>query len=410
MKLSGKLALIAALAFVLCRFGSATMARAAGQSANTASPTHSTSAHGCPSQDLINSALGKASTMMQQARYRDAAGTLEQLVLLNCDARVSLLLAAAYEAGGDAPKAQQTLQKAHSTWPSNSSIAASLAREYMGAGQADKALDALAHFHATAQTPLQEMELGVIVYLGGHRLTSAEAVAETAYKSYPSLHTLLMLANVLQLEGRYPDVNRILGAKRESYPDSPEFLITLAESEYDASIFPAARQDIERAVLLDGKSYQAHYILANVLVRQNEVDRAVNEYRTAIELAPGQPRTYYQLALTLRARQDEAGEMQALEQTLAADDHYAPAHYELGRILMDEHRLADAASHLEVAIQYNPKAEEAYYLLASVYARLGEKDKSDEMVKRLVTVRKANRPSAGNKDGTPPAATPTMVP
>jgi tetratricopeptide (TPR) repeat protein len=280
----------------------------------------------------------------------------------------------------------------------------------MGAGQESKALDALAHFHATAHTPLQEMELGVIVYLGGHRLTSAEAVADTAYKSYPSLHTLLMLANVLQLEGRYPDVNRILGAKRETYRDSLEFLITLAESEYDASIYPAARQDIERAVLLDGKSYQAHYILANVLARQNEVNRAVNEYRTAIALAPSQPRTYYQLALTLRAMQDEAGEMQALEQTLAADDHYAPAHYELGRILMDEHRLAEAARHLEAAIEYNPKAEEAYYLLVRAYAGLGEKDKSAEMVKRLVTVRKTNRPGAGNKDGTPPAATPTMVP
>jgi tetratricopeptide (TPR) repeat protein len=348
--------------------------------------------------------------MMRQTSYQDAAETLEHSALLNCDVRVALLLAAAYDAGGDAPRAQQTLQKAHSTWPSNNSIAASLAREYLGAGQESKALDALAHFHATVQTPLQEMELGVIVYLGGHRLTSAEAVAETAYRSYPSLHTLLMLANVLQLEGRYPDVNRILGAKRESFADSPEFLITLAESEYDASIFATAREDIERAVLLDQNSYQAHYILANVLVRLNEVDRALNEYRTAIKLAPAQPRTYYQMALALRARQDESGEMKALEQTLAADDHYAPAHYELGRILMEQHRLADAARHLETAIRYNPKAEEAYYLLVRVYAGLGEKGKSDEMVKRLVTVRKENRPGAGNKDGTPPTATPTMVP
>ena len=348
--------------------------------------------------------------MMQQAHYRDAGEMLEQPALLNCDPRVSLLLAAAYNASGDASKAQQQLQKAHAAWPSNNSIAASLAHEYKEAGESQKALDALAHFHATAGTPLQELELAVVVYLGGQRLSQAEAVAESACKSYPSLHTLLMQANVLQLEGRYPDVNRILGAQRESYADSPAFLITLAESEYDASIFPAARQDIERAVLLDGKSYQAHYILANVLVRQNEVDRAVNEYRTAIELAPDQPRTYYQLALTLRARQDEAGEMQALQQSLAADDHYAPAHNELGRILMDEHRLADAVVHLEAAIEYNPKAEEAYYLLVRAYAALGDRAKSDAMVKRLVAVRKANRPSGRNEGGMSPATTPTVGP
>jgi tetratricopeptide (TPR) repeat protein len=178
----------------------------------------------------------------------------------------------------------------------------------------------------------------------------------------------------------------------------------LAESEFDASIYPAAREDLEHAISLDSKSYQAHYLLGNVLFRLNEVDRAVAEYRLAIDLAPDQPRTYFQLALVLRSKQDEAGEERVLEQALAADDHYAPAQCEMGRILLEEHRPADAVSHLSSAIQYNPRSEEAYFLLAKAYAGLGEKDKSDEMVKRLVTVRKENRPSSENKNGSHPAA------
>jgi tetratricopeptide (TPR) repeat protein len=152
------------------------------------------------------------------------------------------------------------------------------------------------------------MELAVLVYLPAHQLVSAQAVAEAAYKTYPSVHTLLLLANALQLQGRYPDVNRILGSKRDTYADSPEFFITLAESEFDASIYPAAQEDLEHAISLDAKSYQAHYLLGNVLARQNDADRAVAEYRLAIDLAPNQPRTYFQLALALRSRQDEAGE------------------------------------------------------------------------------------------------------
>ena len=394
------LALVAVLAAA-----SLTAAGAAGQrSAEPAPRVHSNANRTCPPRDDLDAALGKASTWMQQARYQDAAETLKPLSSLHCDARASLLLAAALEADGDLPEAEQTLQRAHSAWPSNTSIAASLAREFLGSGQTDQAAQALAHFHVTAATPQQEMELAVVVYLAAHQLVSAQAVAEAAYKSYPSVHTLLMLANALQLQGRYPEVNRLLGDKRKEYESSPEFLITLAESESDASICPVAREDPQHAIGLDPKSYQAHYLLGNVLFKLNDAEQAIAEYRLAIDLAPDQPRTYFQLALVLRSKQDQAGEERALEQALAADDHYAPAHCELGRMLLDDHRLQDAVSHLSSAIQYNPHSEEAYFLLARAYAGLGEKGKSDEMVRRLVIVRKANRPNSESKNSSQRAA------
>jgi tetratricopeptide (TPR) repeat protein len=397
MRSVGTPTLVAALATAVCLLGNSAVAGAVGQqSAKTTPQTHHGADSRCPAHDAINAALGNASALMEQARYSDAARVLNPLLPLNCDARVSLLLAAAFEASGDMPKAEQTLEHAHSIWPANTSIAASLAREYFGDGEKDKAAQTLAHFHATATTPLQEMDLAVIVYFSAHQLVSAQTVAEMAYKTYPSIHTLLLLANALQLQGRYPDVNRLLGDKRATYADSPEFFITLAESESDAGIYSAARQDLERAISLNPKLHQAHYLLGYALARLNDVDGAIGEYHTAIELDPGQPRTYYQLALALGKKQDQAGEEHALEQALAADDHYAPAHCEMGKILMDENRAADAISHLNTAIEYNPSSEEAYYLLVRAYADLGEKDKSKDMVKRLMAVRKANRPGAGN--------------
>jgi Tfp pilus assembly protein PilF len=335
--------------------------------------------------------------LLEQSQFREAAEALQTFSGVRCDARVNLLLAAALEGAGDLPKAEETLERAHSAWPSNNSIAASLAREYLGDGQVGKAVQALAEFHAAATTPQQEMEEAVVVYIAGHRLTSAQAVAETAWRSYPSIRTLLLLANVLQLQGRYKDVNRLLADKRKDYADSPTFLITSAESEFDAMLLEAARDDLEHAISLDPKSYQSHFLLGNVLQAQNLPDQAVSEYRIAIGLAPGQPRTYYQLALISRAKQDEAGEVDLLKQALAADDHYAPAYCEMGRILMSHHSLSDAVAQLDLAIQYNPQIEQAYYLLARAYAGLGEKDKSNEMVKRYTVLRAANRRSSVDK-------------
>jgi tetratricopeptide (TPR) repeat protein len=386
---------------------------------DAAAQVHSNPAQACPSPDDLDATLGQASSLMQQSRYQDAAGLLQPLSSKNCDPRVSLLLAAALEGqgsdgqdnGGQGSESQNSagqnselraitvLEHAHSVWPTNNSIAASLARAYLARGEKDRAAQALAHFHATAETPEQEMEMAVVVYLAAERLVPARKVAEEDYKSYPSLHSLLLAANTLQLEGRYPDVNRLLSGKRALYAESPEFLVTLAESESDASIFPAARADLQRAISLNPKMYQAHYLLGNVLAKTGNADGAIAEYRLAIGLAPEQPRTYFQLALALRTKQDDAGEQRALEQALGADSTYAPAHCELGRMLLESHHPADAVSHLLSAIQSNPRSEKAYFLLARAYAALGERTKSDEMVKRLQAVREENRPGPNNNGG-----------
>jgi len=382
---------LAAVSFVSCPAAEAW----AEQNAQPAQAIHSEATVRCPSRADVNGMLGQASKLMAEASYRDAAEALKPLADAGCDARASLLLAAAIEAGGDAANAAKVLERAHAFWPANTSIAASLARLYLNSGQTDKAALALKHFVATSATPQQEMEEAVLVYFAVHQLAAAHSVAAVAYKAYPSLHTLLLLANALQLEGRYPDVNRLLQDKREVYADRPEFFITLAESESDAAIFPEARKDLERAITLDPASHQAHYLLGFVRLRMNDADGAIGEFHTALDLGSAQPRTYYQLALALRLKQDQAGEEQALASALAIDAHYAPAQCELGRILLDEeHRPADAVSHLEVAVANNPRAEEGYFLLAKAYAGLGEKTKSDEMVRRLVAVRKENRMTA----------------
>ncbi len=302
-------------------------------------------------------------------------------------------------------KAEETLLDAHTIWPSNASIATSLAREYLKGKQIEKAArDLLEGFRATPGLPPQEMEVATLVFIAAHRLEQAHTVAEVAYKSYPGLNTLLLLANVLQLEGKYKEVNRLLEGKRRTYADSAPFLVTSAESEYDAMLYDESRTDLEHAVALVPSSYQAHFLLGNVLVAQNELDRAESEYRKSIDLAPDQPRAYYQLALLLRSKQDEAGEEPLLTRALAADDQYAPAHCELGRILMGRRQLADAVTQLTLAIQVNPRLEQAYYLLARAYSGLGQKDKADETVKRYKVLREANRHSAVDTDPNRPGA------
>jgi tetratricopeptide (TPR) repeat protein len=396
VRLTAKLTLVAVLA--AGSLWACPAARAAEASdAGAVYQAHSQPGKGCPAPDRVEAVLAQASESLGSQRFQEAVTLLQPLATRKCDPRISLLLAAAFEGQNDPSQATAELQRAHSVWPSNDSIAASLARSYLSAGDTGKAARALAQFHADAKTPEQEMRMAVVVYLAAHQLLSAETVAAAAYKNYPSVQTLLLLANTLQMQGRYPDVNRLLGSQRAAYAGSPEFFVTLAESEFDASTYQAARDDLKRALALDAGLYQAHYLMGNVLFRMNDLDGAVVEYHKAIDLAPDQPRTWFRLALLLRTKQDQAGEQQALTQALAVDERYGPAQCEMGRILLEDHHPAEAVDHLTSAIQDNPRFEKAYFLLARAYAQLGEHDKGEEVARRLTAVRKENQLPMGGQ-------------
>jgi tetratricopeptide (TPR) repeat protein len=344
----------------------------------------------CPASSNAESTLGQASALLQQSQYAAAVSALRPDAHRFCDSRFSLLLAAALEGTGDIQGAQNTLQTAHARWPEDDRIATSLAREYLREGQQARAAEALAHFHATAATPLQEMELATVVYLAAHQLVAAGTLSRLAYATYPSARSLLLMANTLQMQGRYKDVITLLDAERATYGNSAPFLVTVAESEYDGKMFGPAQADLERAVVLQPGLYQAHYVLGNVLMSQGEYDQAAAEYRLAIGLTPDQPHAYYQLALALRTRQDSADEEGALQKALALDSHFSEAHSELGRLLLDENRVPEAVAQLNLAVTDNPHSEQAYTLLARGYARMGDIDKAKQTAARLEAVRSAN--------------------
>jgi tetratricopeptide (TPR) repeat protein len=366
---------------------------AAAQSPHAPAPAKQS----CTDPENIDSALSSTSSSLQQGAYAAAIEILQPLATSACDPRITLLLAAALEGSGDREKAAQALIQGHTLYPANNSISASLARAYLTRGDTASAAAALDTFHPGPTTPPQEMQEAIIVFLAAHRLPQAQKVAEAAYKTYPSLDSLLLLANVLQSQGRFKEVNLMLNAKRGAYSGSPKFLITLAESEFDAMIYDAARTDLEHAVALDSASYQAHFLLGNVLVKLADPDRAEKEYRTAIELSPRQPRTYYQLAIVLRDKQDEPGQEQMLRQALIADDRYAPAHCELGKLLVAQNHLPEAVAELNLSIQSNPQYEQAYFLLAKAYSTLGDKEKSAVMAKKFTEVRTENRRGTEDK-------------
>ena len=388
------------LAAALFAIGLSPSVMALGAAHSTFPPPSPPSCEPSPSRDA---ALTQAFAAMEQAQYAQAIAALQPFALNPCDPHLIMLLSAAYEAGGDAAGAERTLQQGHAALPADNDIAASLARLYLAQNNKADALRALEQFRASPDTPWREIQLAVVVFLSNHQLQKADAAATSGFQFYPSIESLLLLANTLQLEGRYKDVISLLNGQRAAYSSSAPFLVTLAQSEYDAAMYDPARADVQAANLLDGKIYAAHYLLGNLLLKTGQPEAAADEYRAAMQLSPAQPRTYYYLALSLRAMHKDADEEQILRQAIALDSSYALAHCELGRILLNDNRVNDAVEQLTAAVADNASSEQAYYLLSRAYSRLGDQAKADAMAKRLTEVRQANHTAQPRSPATPPA-------
>ncbi len=359
----------------------------------------------CPSPSEISRLLSAASLAMQQDQFGAVVTLLRPAPLAACDARIDLLLGAALEGSGNSVEEQLILEQAHQRWPFDHSVAASLARRYWLDGSASPAAEVLASVSITSATPLQELELRANVYLAVHQLAPALAAAQAAYRKSPSTETLLLLANILQTQGRANDALTLLESRRRENAASASFLITIAETEFDSELYAAAHRDLAEALTLNPKSYQAHYLLGNTLVQQTKAGDAVAEYEIAIQIAPEKPRTYYQLALAKVILGDVNGARESLQQCVTADPKYAPAYTEIGQLLLQQGRYAEAAEPLQKAIEYGPTQEFPYYFLTRVYARLGLKQQSDDMLQRYKAVKAANRkrPTRSESDDAPMA-------
>lgn len=344
----------------------------------------------CFSEQEAEGLLSSATSLLEQGRFDEAVQLLRSNSQRRCDYRVDLLLAAAFEGKNDIPDAERTLEKANAAWPGNCSIAASLARYQLGEGKAAEAKSAVSRCVPTRSTPDRELRLIATVYLENEEPVRAERAALLAWKSSPSEQNLLLLANILQLQGRYMDVVSLLERQRSTYGNSAGFLITIAESESDGKLYTAARRDLEKAIGLDPNSYPAHYVLGNLLVTTGHVSEGIEQYRKAIELSPQQPRTYYQIGRGLEQQGNTAEAQKYFQQTLSIDAHYAPAWCEIGKLELRASQLQPAVDDLNRAIQYNPALQESYYLLVQAYARLGERDKSRAVMTQWDAYRKAH--------------------
>ncbi len=132
----------------------------------------------------------------------------------------------------------------------------------------------------------------------------------------------------------------------------------------------AAEREARRAIELNPKFQEIHYLYSNYLITRNRFDEAIAAAREAVELDPLSLRVNHNLAFTyyLTHRYDES--VKQYRQALELDEHNPLAHEGLSDALEQAREFEDAITHRATALQLTGKAGAAN-LLQNVFAEKG---------------------------------------
>jgi tetratricopeptide (TPR) repeat protein len=128
---------------------------------------------------------------------------------------------------------------------------------------------------------------------------------------------------------------------------------------------------------------------ASRLLQEGKAEEAVEAYRKAVQLDPGDAHWRYNLSLALAKLGDRKAQKEVLTKVLELDPDMANAHNDLGLAHLSEGKMREAEAEFHAALDINPRFAEALDNLGIVYRQQGR----DSEARALFRQAAANDPN-----------------
>ena len=260
-------------------------------------------------------------------------------------------------------------------------------RELVSAGSFDKAEAMLRQTIAADPSNIDaRVLLGKTLALQGLRGEAIEQLAE-AVRLNPSSATAhnefgMVLSRFVEVKAARQEFERSL----ELDPGLAEAHVNLSLVLAQAGELAAARDHLDRAIELQGnnpKAAYAHYLRAKIWAAQDQTDKAMVEFQTAVHLRPNYAEAWSDLGGMRRLALDNAGAIEALQRAVALKPDDALAQYRLGQLYLHDGHALKAVEHLKQALFYAPNDRATLYNLMLALRKAGRAEDTKPIEKRL---------------------------
>lgn len=330
------------------------------------------------SRDLLQAHFAEGQAAMLDNRYEDAARALARAVEIGPGiAELHASLGFCYFQLGRFPEAEPVLEKATALKPGMPNIALLLAAARSELGRFEQALPVLEkEFPSVPDAALKRLA-GLQLQRSYSGLGRDREAVETALRMselYPQDPEVLYHASRLLGHLAFVTVSRL----SRSAPDSVWTKQAAGEAYESEGNYERAVAEYRAALEIHPAQRGIRYRLGRALLRSSQetgaVAAAVREFEAELRADPTNANAAYELGEIFR----QAGELEAalprFRQAADAYPGFEQARIALGGVLASLGRAEEALEHLRAAIDINPRNDVTYYRLAQAQRMLGRTD------------------------------------
>ena len=170
-------------------------------------------------------------------------------------------------------------------------------------------------------------------------------------------------------------------------PEDYDVYLRLGWLFINSARYKEAEEIFNRAIDIDPLRYEAYIGLGNSVANNNQDGRAeaLRLFKKAINIAPGQPATHYELGMFYFYERNYAQAAKILEKVIKMDlvSLFNSAHINLGLCYLKEGRFQEAERMFIKLIELYPKEWMAYRALSQLYIKQGKLQQADKVLEKI---------------------------
>ena len=133
-------------------------------------------------------------------------------------------------------------------------------------------------------------------------------------------------------------------------------------------------------------TYKGHIELAKIYEKENEKQKAIDEYVKAVDCNQRDYDSFYKIAILLNDQNKKNESIEMLQRLLESKPEYYEASNMLGELLCAQGRFKEAVNVYQEALKYKPADFELYYSLGIAYTRLNDFPSAKEAYEKAAEI------------------------